>query len=60
MMQASAQGSARLVNVSSLLEWGDDGAEDLGDIEEPGVISDVFARIGGPDIETDASVDVML
>ena len=96
MLQASAQdASQRGVNMSTLLEWGEQGVADpgdnasshlprfsphsilafvlplpllftyfpshltVGDENEPGVISDVFARVGGPDLN-DTSVDVMV
>ena len=34
---------------STLLQWGEPGAS--GVPEAPGVLSDIFARVGGPDID---------
>jgi len=42
---------------STLLKWGEVG--DPGSAEAPGVISDVFARVGGPN-EDDVQVDVIV
>jgi len=38
---------------STLLEWGDlnDSSSDPGDPLNPGVLSDVFCRVGGPDLD---------
>ena len=55
MLEASSAGNVR---GSSLLEWGAPDSDDPGDAGYPGVLSDVFARVGGA--ERDASVDAMV
>lgn len=46
--------------VASLLEWGYPDADDRGQTENPGVLTDVFARVGGPDLDRTVSTDVMI
>lgn len=42
----------------SLLEWGSPTTDDPGDASNPGVLSDVFARVGG--VRRDVSTDIMI
>ena len=46
--------------ISSLLEWGYHGEEDSGDPSQPGVMTDVFARVGGSSLDRAVSTDVMV
>ena len=45
---------------SSLLQWGMPGAHDVGDITNPGLLSDVFCRVGGASYDRHVSTDVMI
>ena len=54
----SREGSAR-GGANSLLEWGDPAADDAGDPSDPGVLSDVFVRVGGADRDV-VPVDAMV
>lgn len=47
-------------DVTSLLEWGIEGTEDAGDSQNPGIMSDIFARVGGPDMDRQVAVDRMV
>eukprot|EP00913_Durusdinium_trenchii_P000011 g10.t1 len=63
MLQAAASPSVlKVVPVSTLLQWGEPGAVsgDGGDPTKPGVLSDIFARVGGPDVDRSIGVDVVL
>ena len=47
MLQAGlSDTSKKAVEVSSILEWGERG--DAGDSSDPGILSDIFVRVGGP------------
>ena len=47
MLQAGlSDPSQKAVPVSTILDWGERG--DPGDPAEPGVLSDIFVRVGGP------------
>ena len=60
MLQAAASTSVpKVVPVSSLLEWGEVGTSS-GEASAPGILSDIFARVGGPDIDRSIGVDVVL
>jgi len=52
--------AAKATNVSTLLEWGKHDTPDAGSPSEPGVLSDIFARVGGPDFNRSVNVDVMM
>eukprot|EP00439_Symbiodinium_sp_Y106_P073670 s275_g13.t3 len=43
---------------SSLLEWGRSGVAGDADPANPGVLSDIFARVGGPDTDRKIGADV--
>lgn len=61
-LQAAAQPGSMLPS-STLLEWGErgDSGSDPGDKANPGVLSDVFCRVGGPDLDRSAiSVHTMV
>ncbi|CAM9646342.1 unnamed protein product, partial [Chrysoparadoxa australica] len=46
---------------SCLFEWGDDGKEDLGVAELPGVMSDIFARVRpGNDLDLEVNVKTIM
>ncbi|CAL1167908.1 unnamed protein product [Cladocopium goreaui] len=61
MLQAAASKSTlKVVPLSSLLEWGEAGELSSGDAAAPGVLSDIFARVGGPDFDRSIGVDVVL
>ena len=57
MLEASVQKDSS-AGTSSLLEWGSETCNDPGDVKNPGVLSDVYARVGGN--YRDVSVDVMV
>jgi len=46
--------------VTALLEWGTEGTQDPGDSSQPGIMSDIFARVGGPDMDREVGVDKMV
>jgi len=46
--------------VTALLEWGSEGTVDEGDAARPGIMSDIFARVGGPNIDREVGVDKMV
>ena len=56
MLEAALKGKTN--GNASLLEWGDPNVNDPGDASNPGVLSDVFARVGG--VYRDVSTDVMI
>ncbi len=58
MLEASVLKKERNGQTSSLLEWGAPASNDPGDLGNPGVLSDVFARVGG--VSRDVSTDVMI
>lgn len=60
LFQAAATQATSTVAVSSLLEWGSPGVEDPGSPADPGVMSDLFMRAGGPGNDTAIGVDVMV
>merc|ERR1712124_80358 len=45
---------------SSLLEWGTEGIADAGDATRPGIMSDIFARVGGPNFDRQVGVEKMV
>mmetsp|Transcript_14260 Transcript_14260/g.20249 ORF Transcript_14260/g.20249 Transcript_14260/m.20249 type:complete len:733 (+) Transcript_14260:25-2223(+) len=45
---------------SSLLQWGMPGVDDVGDGTNPGVLSDIFCRVGGASYDRHVSTDVMI
>lgn len=47
-------------HVTALLEWGTEGTEDPGDTLRPGIMNDIFARVGGPDMDREVGVDKMV
>jgi hypothetical protein len=47
-------------HVTTLLEWGTEGTSDPGDEHRPGIMSDIFARVGGPDMDRQVAVDRMV
>jgi hypothetical protein len=60
MLEASVIKGKREGRMASLLEWGapTSTSNDPGDASNPGVLSDVFARVGG--VSRDVSTDVMI
>lgn len=58
MLEASVLKGVSEGKIASLLEWGEQGSNDPGDVTNPGVLSDVFARVGG--LMRDVSTDVMI
>ena len=44
----------------SLLQWGIQGMDDVGDKENPGLLSDIFCRVGGASYDRHVSTDVMI
>jgi hypothetical protein len=46
--------------VTALLEWGSEGVADAGDGQNPGIMSDIFARVGGPNLDRQVGVDRMV
>jgi hypothetical protein len=58
MLEASVLKKERNGQTPSLLEWGSSASNDPGDDINPGVISDVFARVGG--VSRDVSTDIMI
>jgi hypothetical protein len=46
--------------LSSLLQWGMPSVDDIGDSKNPGLLSDVFARVGGSSYDRHVSTDVMI
>jgi hypothetical protein len=58
MLEASVLKEVSEGKIASLLEWGDQMSNDPGDENNPGVLSDVFARVGG--LMRDVSTDVMI
>jgi hypothetical protein len=58
MLEASVLKGLRKGKIASLLEWGEQWSNDPGDETNPGVLSDVFARVGG--LMRDVSTDVMI
>ena len=62
MLEAS-EIADRIVPIASLLEWGEagiSGGADPGDGGNPGVLTDVFARVGGSSLNRNVSTDVMV
>ena len=57
MLEASVNKN-RNGKVSSLLEWGTPNSNDPGDDSNPGVLSDIFIRVGG--VSREVSTDVMI
>eukprot|EP00804_Cyclotella_cryptica_P003767 CCRYP_008936-RD/>CCRYP_008936-RD protein AED:0.04 eAED:0.04 QI:74/1/1/1/1/0.83/6/1739/637 len=60
MLEASVLSSEGRERHSSLLQWGEDGVLDGGDEDNPGLLSDVFARVGGSSLDRSVSTDVMV
>jgi len=58
MLEASVLRGNREGKGASLLEWGTPNSNDPGDDRNPGVLTDVFVRIGG--VYRDVSADVMI
>lgn len=59
MFEASRQ-KHKLFGVASFLEWGVAGKKDPGLRENPGVMSDIFCRVGGGNLDRTVSTDVMV
>jgi hypothetical protein len=59
MLEASVQKS-NPVMVASLLEIGESGVSDPGNKNNPVVLSDIFARVGGANLNRNVSTDVMI
>mmetsp|Transcript_24460 Transcript_24460/g.37418 ORF Transcript_24460/g.37418 Transcript_24460/m.37418 type:complete len:742 (-) Transcript_24460:31-2256(-) len=45
---------------SSLLQWGMPDVDDVGDSKNPGLLSDVFCRVGGASYDRHVSTEVMI
>jgi len=48
------------INSQSLLQWGDVTRRHAGNASNPGVLSDIYARVGGPKTPTPAKATVMV
>ncbi len=62
-VQDSGSGSSINCNsdkVRSLLEWGLPDTKDEGDAVRPGVLTDIFARVGGSNLDRTVSTDVII
>jgi hypothetical protein len=64
-LEASVQDSGisnngNIDGVRSLLEWGIPGVKDEGIADKPGVLTDIFARVGGSNLDRTVSTDVMI
>jgi len=46
--------------VACFIEWGDEGVVDAGNAKNPGVLTDIFARVGGSNLDRSVSTDVMI
>jgi len=46
--------------VACFIEWGDEGVVDAGNANNPGVLTDIFARVGGSNLDRSVSTDVMI
>merc|ERR1719491_1784645 len=68
MLEASVQNTAKSDNnnsdgVKSLLDFGEpekNGTKDVGDSDNPGLISDIFTRVGGSNPDRSVTTDVMV
>ena len=60
MLEASVLNEEGRAKNSSLLQWGDDAVVDHGDAANPGLLSDVFARVGGSSLDRTVSTDTMI
>lgn len=60
MFEASRQKHKHRSKVASFLEWGVAGKKDPGVAENPGVMSDIFCRVGGSGLDRAVSTDVMV
>jgi len=68
MLEASVQDTAKSDNnnsdgVKSLLDFGEPektGKTDAGDSSNPGLISDIFTRVGGSNLDRSVTTDVMI
>eukprot|EP00930_Biecheleria_cincta_P016375 TRINITY_DN13343_c0_g1_i4.p1 TRINITY_DN13343_c0_g1~~TRINITY_DN13343_c0_g1_i4.p1 ORF type:complete len:706 (+),score=98.70 TRINITY_DN13343_c0_g1_i4:101-2218(+) len=58
MLQAGSPSALKRAEVSTLLQWGDPDDYYAGNPANPGVMSDIFARVGGPDLDRSIGVDV--
>jgi hypothetical protein len=59
MLEASSPDTkGNRMQESSLLEWGEPASNDPGDPSNPGVLSDIFARVGG--VQRDVSTNAMI
>jgi len=63
MLEASVQDAASTKDrneMASLLEWGQPQKVGMGDSKYPGVLSDVFATVGGYNLDRSVSTDAMI
>eukprot|EP00523_Entomoneis_sp_CCMP467_P007443 CAMPEP_0168740240 /NCGR_PEP_ID=MMETSP0724-20121128/11878_1 /TAXON_ID=265536 /ORGANISM="Amphiprora sp., Strain CCMP467" /LENGTH=691 /DNA_ID=CAMNT_0008787671 /DNA_START=104 /DNA_END=2179 /DNA_ORIENTATION=+ len=58
-MEASHLNTDR-TGTATFLEWGQEGVTDAGVSSNPGVLNDVFCRVGGSSLDRDISTDVMI
>ena len=60
MLEASVLTDNNMPSSSSLLQWGMPGVDDIGDGTNPGLLSDIFCRVGGASYDRHVSTDVMM
>lgn len=60
MLEASHLEKASKDTVACFIEWGDEKAHYPGDASNPGVLTDVFARVGGSNLDRQVSTDVLI
>lgn len=61
MLEASKLQNETPKMVASFIEWGrKDDADGCGDATKPGVLTDVFARVGGSNLDRTVSTDTMI
>lgn len=59
LLEASKIPGSR-TGTASLIEWGEEGRDVAGDPRNPGVLTDIFARVGGASLDRTVSTDVMV
>lgn len=45
---------------TTMFEWGELDVHDAGDMRDPGVMTDIFARVGGPDLDRTTSAEIIV
>ena len=60
MLEASVIKKASEDMVACFIEWGEESAKYAGDPKNPGVLTDIFARVGGSNPDRSVSTDIMI